>query len=132
MVPCNSIRLPRFYLWERASTSNCHICCCTTSQEVFHFRATFLSHWHSTQAFQTYEGLHNIWALSGLLLVAHFCQALFCLILPQRLRFWESAFHPQTFFILHSLPKFLAYLAYLRLRWEQDHPIQHPSLCLLS
>ena len=42
-------------------------CCCCSS---FHFQATLPSHWHSTLASQAREGLHQLWALPWLLLIA--------------------------------------------------------------
>ena len=48
-----------FHLWSS-------FCCCSS----FHFQATLPCHWHSTLASQACEGLHQLWPLPWLLLIA--------------------------------------------------------------
>ena len=61
------------FLWCWSS-----FCCCCSSFAAFDFvvvssfdfQATWPCHWHSTLASQTREGLHQLWALPQLLLIA--------------------------------------------------------------
>ena len=72
--------------------------CCSS---LFRFQATLPCLRHSTLASQAHEGLHQLWALPQLLLIA------FCFHLPQALQFWVGIFYPQAFFTLRSYLTFL-------------------------
>ena len=71
------------------------------------FRATFSCHRHSTLDSQAREGLHQLWALPWLLLVALLLPGLSVTVLPQALRFWLGIFYPEVFFTLRSFSTFL-------------------------
>ena len=45
-------------------------CYCSFLMLCIYFQATLPCHWHSTLASQTSEGLHQLWALPQLLLIA--------------------------------------------------------------
>ena len=83
----------RRFLWCCSS-----FCCYSSFVDVFHFvvvslfdfQATLPCRRHSTLAFQTCEGLHQLWALPQLLFIAFFFH------LPQALRFWVGIFYPHT------------------------------------
>ena len=79
--------------------------CCSF---LFRFQATLPCHRHSTLASQAREGLHQLWALPQLLLIA------FCFHLPRALRFWVGIFYPQAFFTLRFFATFLAQPTFIK------------------
>ena len=71
-----------------------------------HFQATLPCHRHSTLASQAREGLHQLWALPQLLLIAFsFSSTASAKV---------GIFYPQAFFTLRSFPTFLAQPAFIK------------------
>ena len=70
---------------------------------LFNFQATLSCHWHSTVASKTREGLHQLWALPQLLLIAFFFSS------NASSTVLSGHFYPQAFFTLCSFPTFLAH-----------------------
>ena len=81
-------------------------CCCFPHWRFLHFRATFPCHRHSTLASQAREGLHQLWALPWLLLVALLLPGFSVTVLARALRFWVGVFY--RFLPYAPSPTFLA------------------------
>ena len=86
--------------------------------------ATFPCHLHFILAFQAREGLHQLWALPWLLLVAFLLPGFFVTVLPRALRFWAGVFYPQAFCTLHSFPTF--WHVFVTQMWAGT---SHPGSC---
>ena len=82
----------------------CNVGCCYFPHWRFlHFRATFLCHRHSILASQASKGLHQLWALPWLLLVALLFARLFRHIFTASAKFLSGNFLPTGFFFYLAL-----------------------------
>ena len=106
---------------------------------LFDFQATLPCHWHSTLASQTREGLHQLWALPRLLLIAFsFSSTASAMVL-------SGHFLPTSVFYFTLLPNILAQPAFIKVSlgagsyffescrasyWSLKH-IPGPSVCLI-
>ena len=99
------------FLWCWSS-----FCCCCSSFVAFHFvvvssfdfQATWPCHRHSTLASQTREGLHQLWALPRLLLIA------FSFSSTGNATVLSGYFLPTGVFYLTLLPNILAQSAFIK------------------
>ena len=81
-------------------------CFCFMSREVFPFPETFPCHQHSTLASQVCKGLHQLWALPWLLLVALLLPSFSDTVLLRVQRFFSVRFLPKGVFYFALLPTF--------------------------